>query len=148
MPAIKGQPTVTALLAGQSYRLRYEQPDMTNVETTLKGMSLGMASRTFLQLMDGPYSVLEIQVMLLHGINGAKRIEQAGDAMTMDELSTLLTKHWEYVGARAEGDLKRFQMLQLDLVTSISQAARGAMGFWMKPKGTSQNLSGPEKEST
>ena len=146
--ATKGAPTVTVLLAGDSYRLRYEQPDMTNVETALKGAAFGMASRTFLQLMDGPYSVLEIQVLLLMGINGARRLEKAGDALTMEDMNTLLTRHWDYIGRRSEGDLKQFQALQADLINAISQSVRGAMGFWMKPKNPLPTPSEPDKEST
>jgi hypothetical protein len=141
-------PTTVILLAGESYRLRYEYIDMSSVEQTLELMKLGTAKKSFFQLLDPPYDVREEAVLLLAGINGARRLASE-DEIKMDEVQKILNSHFAYIGKQSDGDMSKFQTMHGELMSKISEAARAGMGFSRKaPKEEMKEKaeSGPTKE--
>jgi hypothetical protein len=108
-------------------------------------MKLGTAKKSFFQLLDPPYDVREEAVLLLAGINGARRLASE-DEIKMDEVQKILNSHFAYIGRQADGDMATFQKMHGDLMAKLSEAARAGMGFRKTPMKDEAESPGPITE--
>jgi hypothetical protein len=132
-------PTSTVNLAGTEYELRFDIVGLTSAQTLMKAM--GFPRNNAWSLADTPYDLGEEIVLVLNGINGARRLAKNPALMTMEEAQQLVEAHFDYIAGKtelAESDAEAMEMFnteQQKLMESLGTAVRASMGFRRGPKG-------------
>jgi len=116
------------MIAGKPTNLRFDVQAMADTEQTLELMKGGMSKKSFFALLDWPYDIREMSVMLMHGINGANRFEKIDKRLSFTESNELLQNHF---GIIAETCItgEDFKAAQENFMKEISNAARKGVGF-------------------
>ncbi len=129
--------TYPVMLSGKVYEIRYDIMALTAAQTTLK--ALGFNRGTAWQLADTPYDLGEEVILLQAGLNGAKRLQKDTKLYDLDEIQELVQQHFDTMAEElseleeAEA-MKLFQEKQTELMKSIADAVKGAIGFRYKGK--------------
>ena len=126
------------ILAGKVRELRFDIQALTSAHAALKALNMGRG--TIWQLADQPYDLPE-EVILLHaGLNGAKRLNKDSDLYTLEDIQNLLQEHLDSMAEdlsqidNEQDAMKEFQKRQQDLMNTLADAVKGAIGFRYKGK--------------
>lgn len=134
----KGIPTIPLVIAGKEYSLRFDVAAQIQAAQSLKLLSMGMSSKNWWALLDPPYDVSDMVVMIQAGINGGKRFNGEKDFIDLDKAQALLQDHFNLIYEQAdetenEADaMKAMDASQLDFMKAISDIARAGAGFRKK----------------
>jgi hypothetical protein len=127
----KGKTTQSIDLGGQRYALRFDIDSMMEIETLIQTLGLGQARGDFFKLLDAPYNIREIVIMIQSGINGKRRYD-AGTGpfkpISTDEVKKLVQTHFDLIKARAH-TIQEWRDEQSKLMDAISMAARQGAGL-------------------
>jgi len=129
--------TFPIVLAGEEHALRFDLDAQIGVVTTMKIMSPGIGTQDikWWRFLDAPYDISEMVVMLIHGINGARRFNGEKKFLKLDDAKELLEKHYDFVYGKAseidddEAAMKLVQDETKKLFEALQDAARGGSGF-------------------
>lgn len=128
MTVTKGMPKAQVELAGKRYDLRFDIESIAEVEVTAQALSLNAGRSSYYDLLDAPYNMREQLVLLLVGINGAKRFDGMKDMLNQQTAKTLLGEHFEWIRSRKMG-IPEWQESIKKLNTQLSEAARLGVGL-------------------
>jgi hypothetical protein len=132
------QATYPVIINGKVEQMRFDIQALMGAQTALK--ALGFNRDTVWRLADAPYDLGEEIVLLQAGINGAKRLAKDKDMYDMDTIQEMVQDHFDGMAeelSAVENEqeaMKEFQKRQEDLMASISDAVKGAIGFRYKGK--------------
>lgn len=138
--------TYSILIAGNPTKLRFDVEAMADIEQNLELMAMGLGGKkSFFTLLDPPYDIREMAVLLMHGINGANRFEKIDTRLNLSDAKALLQKHFMnmMIDVTTPQD---FTTKQANFMGEISKAARAGIGFREavkqpeKQEATPQNL--------
>ena len=121
--------TYSILIAGNPTKLRFDVEAMADIEQNLELMAMGLGGKkSFFTLLDPPYDIREMAVLLMHGINGANRFEKIDNRLNLNDAKALLQKHFFSLmeGVTTAQD---FTTKQANFMGEISKAARIGVGF-------------------
>lgn len=127
--------TFPIVLAGEEYAIRFDLDAQIGVVTTSKIMNPGIQDIKWWRFLDAPYDVPDMVIMIMHGINGARRFNGEKKFLKIDDAKELLEKHFDYLYERAseieddEAAMKFVQDETKKLFESLQDAARGGSGF-------------------
>ena len=125
--------THTLIIGGEPYNLRYDIQAMSDVEQSLELMKGGVSKKSFFDLLDMPYDIRELVVMLMAGIKGYNRFSNIKSDMNFNDATKILENHFRTVSEICETP-QEFVSAQNKLMEEISVAARKAVGFKIKEK--------------
>lgn len=128
MTAKKGMPTLGVELAGEHYNLRYDIESMMEVEQLVQTLALGTARADFFNMLDAPYNIREMVLMLQAGINGYYRYSNDPKRITTDEVRKLVQSHFNHIQTKVKG-IPEWKKEQQKVHESISMAARLGAGL-------------------
>lgn len=134
----KGIPSIPLVIAGKEYAMRFDVGAQIQAVQSLKLLSMGMPAKNWWALLDPPYDVSELLVMLLAGINGGKRFEGKTDFIDLEAAQKLLQEHFDSlydISSEVEDDQKAFRSMddaQIKLMNEISAIAKSGAGFRRK----------------
>jgi len=128
MTAKKGMTASQIELAGKRYDLRYDIDSMAEVEITAQALSMGAGRSDFYGLLDAPYNIREQIVLLMAGINGAKRNKGETDFLDPTTAKALLQSHFDYIRER-QPELKDWQESIRRINSQLMEAARLGAGL-------------------
>jgi hypothetical protein len=124
MSVKKGMPTAQIELAGKRYDLRYDIDSMAEIE----GAAEDMERKSFYALLDAPYTIREQAIMLMAGINGARRDKGETALLDADGSKALLQSHFDYLREKQMGMAEwRLKMSMINL--RLMEAARLGAGL-------------------
>lgn len=127
----KGITTQSVDLGGQRYPLRFDIDSMMEIEMLVQTMGLGQARGDFFKLLDTPYNIREIVIMIQSGINGKRRYDAGTGSfkpITTDEVKKLVQAHFDMVKGKAHS-IQEWRNEQTKLMDAISMAARQGAGL-------------------
>ena len=127
----KGMTTLSVDLAGQRYPLKFDIDSMMEIETLIQTLGLGQARGDFFKLLDAPYNIREIVIMVQSGINGKRRYDAGTGsfkAITTDEVKKMVQAHFDLIKGKAHS-IQEWRDEQAKLMDSISMAARQGAGL-------------------
>lgn len=124
MSVKKGMPTAQIELAGKRYDLRYDIDSMCEIEVAAAGMDRA----SFYSLLDAPYTIREQSIMLMAGINGARRDAGKSGDMTVKTANALLQSHFDYLGSK-QIELGEWQAKMAIINIQLMEAARLGAGL-------------------
>lgn len=67
---------------------------MNDIEQTLSIITMGQNQRNIFALMDAPYNIRELGIIIMHGINGAMRSEKLNIRISLEDANKLLSDHF------------------------------------------------------
>ena len=143
MSVKKGMPTAQIELAGKRYDLRYDIDSMAEVEITAQALSMNAGRSDFYGLLDAPYNVREQIVLLMAGINGARRDRGDTSLLNPDGSKALLQAHFDYIRER-QHELKEWQESIKLLNAQLMDAAR--LGAGLVPPSMRAGLKAPKEQ--
>lgn len=132
------QPTYSINLAGTEYELRFDIVGLSSAQTMLKAM--GFPRNSVWTIADTPYDLSEEVVILMNGINGARRLKKE-TPITMEEAQHLVEAHFEFVADKVsevpdDNDaMALFNAEQAGFMEKLAVAVRASLGFRRGPKG-------------
>ena len=127
--------TFPVVLAGEEYALRFDLDAQIGVVTTSKIMNPGVQAIKWRRFLDAPYDVTDMVIMIMHGVNGARRFKGEQKFLKIDDAKELLEKHFDSLYERAseieddEAAMKFVHDETKKLFESLQDAARGGSCF-------------------
>lgn len=124
-------PTLSIEMANERYNLRYDIEAMLEVETLIQTLNLGTNRADFFQMLDPPYNVREMVVLIQAGINGYKRFQGETNAKNFtntDEVRRMVQAHFDAVQKKAKS-VQAWRDAQAGLWSAIAKAARMGVGL-------------------
>jgi hypothetical protein len=127
----KGLTTMSVDLGGTRYPLKFDIDSMMEIETLIQTLGLGQARGDFFKLLDPPYNIREIVIMIQSGIDGKRRYD-AGDGpfkpISTDEVKKMVQGHFDLIKGKTHS-IQEWRDEQGKLMDSISMAARQGAGL-------------------
>lgn len=124
MTVTKGMPKAQVELAGKRYDLRFDIDSMAEIENE----SEEMRRKSFYLLLDAPYDIREQTIMLMAGVNGAKRDKGDFALLNLSGAKALLQSHFDYLREKQiTADEWKHAMTLVNL--AIMEAARLGAGL-------------------
>lgn len=84
------------MIAGKPVELRFDVMALTSAQTLMKGMGFNRPNTW--SLADLPYDLGEEVLLLINGINGARRADKNSNMITLDEVQDMVQNHLDYLG--------------------------------------------------
>lgn len=130
--------TYPVILSGKVHELRFDINALTSAHAACK--ALGFTRGTVWTLADAPYDLGEIVILMHAGLNGAKRLGKDSKLYSIDDVQDLLDAHFTHMSDELSAiddekeAMDEFQKRQQDMMVSISDAVKAAIGFRYKGK--------------
>lgn len=116
------------VIDGVPTTLRYDFQSMSDIEQHMQLLSGGLTKTSFYKLLDWPYDIREMIVMLMHGINGGYRFEGIEKRLDYASTGKLLDKHFRGFKKTCKTP-EQFKDAHEGFMMQICNAARASMGF-------------------
>lgn len=101
---------------------------MDDIEQTLSIITMGQNQRNIFALMDAPYNIRELGVIIMHGINGAYRSEGITDKRTsLEDSNKLLSDHFAILKNKCKTPDEYVQSMKHFMI-DISNVVRDGLG--------------------
>ena len=125
------QPSRIIKLAGEPIKVKIDMPAMYDIEQTLELIRGGISKKSIFQLLDPPYDMREMAIILMHGINGNNRFERIDKRLSLEDTGKLLHKHFLNIKVNMQNpsDVKEFAKDIDKLMLEFSSILREAIGF-------------------
>lgn len=135
--AQKGMTTYSVELAGERHNLRYDIDSMMEIETLAQAL-LNTSRADYYQMLDAPYNVRELVILIQAGINGYHRHQDDGQSISTKEVKELVQAHFDYIKKHAK-TIPEWKAENQKMHDAVSTAVR--LGVGLVP----QNEPEPEK---
>lgn len=121
------------MIAGKPVELRFDVMALTTAQTLMKGMGFNRPNTW--SLADLPYDLGEEVILLINGINGARRAEKNNNMISLDQVQEMVQDHLDYLGeniSKIEDEqeaMEAFQEAQRLFMEEIGSAVKASLGF-------------------